>query len=311
MTSIVGTPQVTDSGFLTTRNGIALPAGIQTGDVIFFVLTTANDHTLASIPAGVSQAGTTQNAPSDDSSTSVLYRISDGSEGATYDLGTIYSVTESGGVLAFALRGLNSADLIEAIAQSAIAIASNGEVVSGPTLTPANNNCAILQIIGYDPGAAVMDGTPDAGLSATEVFDGKFDTGDFAAGYVQLFDQTTAAAVALDATFDIGPTNFSVFQIALNTVQGPGISITQTELTPGATITGSGANYDGIPANGSNVTISDGTNNLTAVLTITNGAAGAFDFSFTMPTLPATGATASRIKFDSTAVTVTIPDPGA
>jgi hypothetical protein len=83
---------------------------------------------------------------------------------------------------------------------------------------------------------------------------------------------------------------------------GPSLVVTQSELTPGGTISGTYSNYETIPTT---LTVSDGTNTITiSSPTITDNGDGTGTFSGTMPSLPSSG-TASLILFGDVTVELT------
>lgn len=100
---------------------------------------------------------------------------------------------------------------------------------------------------------------------------------------------------ANDATGVNFPTDGSAWIVTSTT---PALTVTQTELTPGGTISGSYSNYATVPTT---LTVSDGTNTITiASPTINDNGDGTGTFSGTMPSLPSSG-TASLIQFTNSA----------
>lgn len=86
---------------------------------------------------------------------------------------------------------------------------------------------------------------------------------------------------------------------AVATVVVPAITVTQTELTPGGTISGSYNDYVTVPTT---LTVTDGTNTITiASPTISDNGDGTGTFSGTMPSLPTSG-TANLILFGNVTV---------
>ncbi|MCZ4284555.1 hypothetical protein O4H29_06870 [Marinobacter salarius] len=84
--------------------------------------------------------------------------------------------------------------------------------------------------------------------------------------------------------------------------RGPSLTVTQSELTPGGTISGSYEGYETVPTT---LTVSDGTNTVTiSSPTITDNGDGTGTFSGTMPSLPSSG-TASLILFGDVTVELT------
>lgn len=212
--SVVGTAVYTHEGFSANRLSVAVPSGLATNDILFAGWPTANNHTINTLPSGWTQVGTTQDAASD-SSLSVARRVVDGTEGSTIDFNSLFNGAESGGSVTWAIRGADPDDVIDSVGQTN----TNGTGLSGPSVTPTVNNSLIMQIFGSDPGASAVTFTADASPVATKVWDGKADDDD--AGYlgVQIYEQSTAAAIALDATMSVSD-NYAHFQIVLNPESG-------------------------------------------------------------------------------------------
>lgn len=255
MTVPVGVPQATDYGFSSARNGIALPAGLQESDIIFFCLVSPNPHVLNALPSGLFQLGATQTAAEDDSSLSVLFAIATGEEASSFDLGEIYASPESGGVLAFALRGLSATNLIDVVAQSNQTIEVGGGTVVGPTVTPSGDGKTVLQIIATDPSTdPISVGPDDIGI---EIYSGKIDSGNFGFVFAQFHEQNEAGALALESIVDYGPLNFMMVQASLNP-GGPSIDTAEdiVDETQPATVTlvGNSSAPSAIRINGSSGT---------------------------------------------------------
>lgn len=94
--------------------------------------------------------------------------------------------------------------------------------------------------------------------------------------------------------------------IGILAASGASVTIDQSELIPGQTISGSYSGFvPGTPPT-SPISISDGTNSITVAITPTDGGSGSGTFTGTMPTLPTAGNTANFLKFGN--VTVTLDD---
>lgn len=96
------------------------------------------------------------------------------------------------------------------------------------------------------------------------------------------------------------PSNIIVSNLTPETVKvpEPTLTVTQTELTPGGTISGSYSNYATVPTT---LTVSDGANTITiASPTISDNGDGTGTFSGTMPSLPTSGSVAG-IQFTTVA----------
>ena len=206
----VGTATATDSVISAGRLGVTLPVGLQADDIIFATWTTSVNHTIDTLPTGWVQIGTTQDGDTD-SSTSIVYRIADGTEGATADFTNLFTTANLGGTVTFAYRGLDTVDLIEAVAQAT----TLDSTLSGPSVTPAKDGCLILQVFGSDPGTGARSFTADSSPVATKVWDGKVGIDHHSYMGVQSYVQSSAGAISLDATIS-GADTYSHFSIALN-----------------------------------------------------------------------------------------------
>ncbi|QDP66617.1 MAG: hypothetical protein Tp1111DCM1126091_123 [Prokaryotic dsDNA virus sp.] len=137
--------------------------------------------------------------------------------------------------------------------------------------------------------------------------------GDFAAGNppsvtVTATDSSKSSKPIGLAQFWAGQTN--VYKVGVGTgadsaptaPTGPTLTVTQTELTPGGTISGSYSNYATVPTT---LTVSDGTNTITIPTpTISDNGDGTGTFSGTMPGLPTSG-TANLVLFGDVTVELT------
>ena len=226
MATLVDVAVASDSGVGVSRT-VTLPTGIQSGDVMFFAWATQSTHTLNDLN-GATQIGTTQNGGTD-TSLSVVYLVADGTEGSTITFTNLFSLSENGGSLCFAYRGLDTADLEEAVSQGQ----TNGTLIQGPETTTINSQCLVLQILGEDPNGSTYTMTPD--VRATEIWDGKTDANDYGYVAVQAYEQEIAGAATLDATMSISAT-YAHFQIALNNENIASDTVTPPNpLTDGAT----------------------------------------------------------------------------
>lgn len=117
---------------------------------------------------------------------------------------------------------------------------------------------------------------------------------------VELASVNDSALTSGDVGFSLslGTTRVDSFS-AGDLIPPPSVTITQTELTPGGTISGSYSNYATVPTT---LTVSDGTNTITiASPTINDNGDGTGTFSGTMPALPTSG-TANLILFGNVTV---------
>lgn len=86
----------------------------------------------------------------------------------------------------------------------------------------------------------------------------------------------------------------------------PTVTINESNLEPGGTISGSYSNFTAGTPPTSPLTVSDGTNSITVAVTVTDNGDGTGTFTGTMPSLPAAGNSASFVLFGN--VTVTLDD---
>jgi hypothetical protein len=80
--------------------------------------------------------------------------------------------------------------------------------ISTPSITPSVDGCKVVAIYGVDTSTSPYPATPDSSPAATERIEAFFSTPNQSI-YVQDYDQTTAAALALDATFTAGPSQIA------------------------------------------------------------------------------------------------------
>ena len=123
-------------------------------------------------------------------------------------------------------------------------------------------------------------------------------------GELKLFTDISpvSGTITVEYRTDISSDGWSYVNAGFIVEQGPppaSLTVTQTELTPGGTISGSYSNYATIPTT---LTVSDGTNTITvASPTISDNGDGTGTFSGTMPSLPTTG-TANLVLFGNVTV---------
>ncbi len=104
--------------------------------------------------------------------------------------------------------------------------------------------------------------------------------------------------------------NAPLTSLRLSTPDGPSVSLGTTTYTPGSTISGSYANFAGVPTSPLVLTDS-GSNTLNVTVTITDNGDGTGTFTGTMPSLPAQGASAAGLLFGSVTASLIDPDTTA
>lgn len=116
---------------------------------------------------------------------------------------------------------------------------------------------------------------------------------------VNAWDSTPGSALTVNGTV---PNDNADNPTVDGAVVPSSLTVTQTELTPGGTISGSYSNYATVPTT---LTVSDGTNTITiGSPTINDNGDGTGTFSGTMPTLPTSG-TANLVLFGNVTVELT------
>lgn len=181
--------------FSTASPVITKPTGLASGHIWYAGFATDTTHA-ATAPSGWTVIQSIDTGT--DSTLTVIRRVCDGTEGATVTLTNLFAASEGGcyGTVAY-----SGADNATPEAGSASAAFGSGTAKSGPSITPAVDNCMILQWVGGDGGVGTTV-TPDASPVATERVDLN-SPGDDTYLFCQEWLQGAAAAIALDATLSV------------------------------------------------------------------------------------------------------------
>jgi len=193
------------------------PAGVAQGDLLLAFFTTNSAHNgAASIVSGswtwtkiveVDDGGA-------DSTSSLYWAIAPATPGTSFAFTSVFDATETGMGVIVALTGLFGATSIHKFSGIERTVAAAGLATSTATVQTVDN-CLIIQFIGSDPGTGAYSSTPDASPVGTETFDAKESTGgSLAYTYIQRYQQTTAASLALDATMATAD-EYQVIQVAI------------------------------------------------------------------------------------------------
>lgn len=187
------------------------------GDLLIFHFSTNSNANSQSgnFPSGVTQVGTDLDVSTD--STAVLLKKIASSEGATLAFTNLWDATESGSCYVESYKGQHATTPVD---QVGTPTSTNGTSVAGPSVTPSVDNCLIVQYVSTDPSATTYTGTADSSPTGVEVFD-FVDTGSLAFQFIQEYRQSTAAAIALDAT-GLTSDDYGHFQIAIAPAAGGG-----------------------------------------------------------------------------------------
>lgn len=189
------------AAYSTTSPVVTAPAGIQNNDLIIVAFPSGANHTVNSLIAGWTQAGSTV-AQGSDSSTTVVYKIAD-NEGASWTFTDLFTGVTTGVYGVIVYSGVDTTTPLDV----AVVQADMGNVPATPvgedtaTITPISDNCMIVSIFGADPSASTRNSTPGSAPVCTERLD---DTQGGTNGWIYVQDhlQTTAIAEAHRLTPD-------------------------------------------------------------------------------------------------------------
>ncbi len=215
--ALVGNATGTAFSSATVSPTANLPSGVQSGHLLLAWIVTNTNATTSAL-TGWTQVGS-RVSPGTDSSEFLLYRVSDGAEGSSWTFTNLFTATEIGMIVATAWSGVDTSSPINASSGTASTAVTS---VSGPSITPSQNDTMIVQFVGTDPSTSAYAATDDASPDATEIFDAKESSGNSNAyAAIQYYLQGTAAALALDYN-PITSDDYGYFQVALNPSAGGG-----------------------------------------------------------------------------------------
>jgi hypothetical protein len=232
--AIVGSAIGTTADPATVSPVASLPAGVQSGHFLLAWIVTSASNSLNSI-TGWNQIGSTLTDSINDSSQALLYRVADGTEGSSWTFTNLLTTSQTNLIVISAWSGVDTSNPINTSASQAGS--GNATAISGPSITPTNNNTMIIQLLGCDPiGGTPYSGTPDTSPVGTEIYDAK-DGSSQAYAAIQYYLQPAQAALALDYTA-LASDYYGAFQVALN----PAAVIPAISLSASANIAASGEN---------------------------------------------------------------------
>ena len=205
------------STYSSTQSPVmTLPSGLAADDVLVYAVASSTSHATTA-PTNHTKIGHADSGGADFGMSVFHYTVT-GSEGSSITLTNILDSSESGFVVCAAWRGVDTSAIVDA---SAIQGFSASTSVTAPSITPSVDDCMILMITGADPSSShVQLATPDASPVATEIYDSE-DGNNLAYCHYQYYQQSTAAAIQLNATLDFSD-NHVCCQVALTTGAGGG-----------------------------------------------------------------------------------------
>ena len=158
-----------------------------------------------------------------DSTSSLLWAIAPANPGASFTFTNVFAATEFGQCVIIAYSGNYSSGSIGGSSGVERTITA-GNVATSTAVAPTQNNCLHVQFIGCDPGTGAYSATVDTSPTGVERFDAKSSQADSAAyTYIQEYQQTTAASLALDATMAAAD-EYQVIQVAFYEALAAGIA---------------------------------------------------------------------------------------
>jgi hypothetical protein len=169
------------------------PSGVVDNDFLILAIVSSPSTVAAQTPSGWTLQSIVSDAPRDQRLT--VFTKTAASESSTWVVTYDSSVTTFGVIVAY-----SGADTTTPLNTKASAVGSSSTTQTTPSITPSVDNCKIVAIHGIDINESKYPATPDSSPAATERLEGQ-DTGSWQHGYVQDYDQGTAAAISLDATF--------------------------------------------------------------------------------------------------------------
>ena len=207
------------TGAATQSPTCNFPTGVAKGDILFAHFVTNSAHNASNVTSGewtwtklqeVDDTGT-------DSTSSLLWAIAPAAPGTSFTFTNVFAATEFGQGLIIAYSPTDGQQFTGASITGSSGVE---RTVTGPgtasstAFQPTANNSMIVQFIGCDPGTGTYSATVDTSPTGVERFDAKSAAADSAAyTYIQEYQQTTAASLALDATM-LTTDEYQVIQVA-------------------------------------------------------------------------------------------------
>jgi hypothetical protein len=212
-------PTFRDVQSSTVTGGTSLvvtkPSAVADGDYMVVAICIPSTRSVSAVPSGWTVAPNLPFESGPTTTTLYVYTKVAASEGSSWTW-TLDSATDALAV-AIAYSGQNTATPLNV---SAVPItAPTSSTITTPSITPTVDGCTIVGIYTVDTSGSVFPATPDSSPAATERIEAFFATPNQNM-YVQDYNQTTAAAVTLDATFTVGPAQIT-YALAISPSSAP------------------------------------------------------------------------------------------
>lgn len=276
----------TIEGFQETLDQVAtetptldLPAGVQAGDEI---LVAVSGYSGAGVISYTAPSGweKVEDANQTNLVCCALFRKT--ATGGETTISPESSRVGSHAAHAYIVRG---AEEFEIAAPEVLAGAAGNAAITAPALSPSwGSGESLFMVFGFNGRVGVEFGTMPAGYtSQTHV--GEQDGGGFSTGIASGYRESTSATESpgdlVSATYKAMIAMTLAFRA---TGTPPSVTLDQSTLTPGSTISGTCTDYSAAPT--SPITVSDGTNTDNVTVSITDEGGGEYTFVGTMPASP-------------------------
>jgi hypothetical protein len=197
---------------------VTKPAAVVDGDFMIVTLLFPDTRSVSAVPSGWTLAPNSAVASAAIESEVATYTKTASSEGSSWTW-TLDSSTDALAV-AIAYSGQHAITPLNVSLATATGTSSTSQFT--PSITPSVDGCKIVAIYALDTSVTKFPATDDASPDATERIEAFFSTPSQNI-YVQDYDQTTAAAISLDATFSGGASPWINCALAISPSTAPAV----------------------------------------------------------------------------------------
>jgi hypothetical protein len=215
---------------------VTKPSAVVDGDFMVVSIIMPSTRTVSAVPSGWTLAPNLPFVSGGTNTVLYVYTKVAASEGSSWTW-TLDASTDALAV-AIAYSGQNTATPLN-VSGVPITTAS-ATTIASPSITPSVDGCKIVAIYGVDTSVSLFPATPDSSPAATERIEAYFATPSQNM-YIQDYDQTTAAAVALDATFTTAGAQIA-YALAISPSTAPAVFNVLASGDDGV-VSGSGASW--------------------------------------------------------------------
>jgi hypothetical protein len=196
---------------------VTKPSATADGDFMVVAIVMPNTRTVSAVPSGWTVAPNLPLVSGSIATTLYVYTKVAASEASSWTW-TLDSATDA---LAVAVA-YSDVQAVTPFNVSGVPVTgAPASTISTPSITPSVDGCKIVAIYAVDTSTSPYPATPDSSPAATERIEAFFSTPNQSI-YVQDYDQTTAAAVSLDATFTTTPAQIT-YALAISPSTAPAV----------------------------------------------------------------------------------------